>query len=176
VKTWLRTCLDVTHGRIDVTTESHENPVDHQYIVSIDDVTKEQWRTPVHITPTPTPTTNTWPQLRTQPTKGRSTPSLRRTMPSLRSATETASTASRADRVCGRAARDCLPNPVSLFSIYVTSNNTVRYGRPANADRVCGYTDLRKDDTPTTERDLLDRAHAANVAAEHFPNLPVDAI
>jgi SprT-like protein len=34
------------------------------------------------------------------------------------------------------------------------------------------------DDTPTIERDLLDRvqAHAANVAAEYFPNLPVDTI
>ncbi|WP_458190960.1 SprT-like domain-containing protein [Haladaptatus sp. NG-WS-4] len=36
----------------------------------------------------------------------------------------------------------------------------------------------RNDDTPTTERVLLDRAqaHAANVAAEHFPDLPIGAI
>ncbi|WP_227379543.1 SprT-like domain-containing protein [Haladaptatus halobius] len=37
----------------------------------------------------------------------------------------------------------------------------------------------REDDTPTTERDLLDRAqaHAAErLAAEHFPSLPVDVI
>jgi hypothetical protein len=35
-----------------------------------------------------------------------------------------------------------------------------------------------EDDTLTTDRDLLDRAqaHAADVAAEHFPALPVDAI
>ena len=34
------------------------------------------------------------------------------------------------------------------------------------------------DDTPETPTALLDRAqqHAANVAAEHFPDLPVDAI
>ncbi|WP_231188317.1 SprT-like domain-containing protein [Haladaptatus sp. DYF46] len=36
----------------------------------------------------------------------------------------------------------------------------------------------REDDTPTTERALLDRAqaHAADVAAEHFPDLPIEAI
>ncbi|WP_083252567.1 hypothetical protein [Haladaptatus sp. W1] len=28
-----------TPGRVEVTTESHENPADHQYVVSIDDVT-----------------------------------------------------------------------------------------------------------------------------------------
>ncbi|GAA0253524.1 hypothetical protein ACFFQF_33890 [Haladaptatus pallidirubidus] len=35
-----------------------------------------------------------------------------------------------------------------------------------------------RDNTPTTERNLLDRAqeHAADVAAEHFPDLPVEAI
>ncbi|WP_266080773.1 hypothetical protein [Haladaptatus caseinilyticus] len=34
------------------------------------------------------------------------------------------------------------------------------------------------DDAPTTERGLFDRAqaHAADVAAAHFPNLPVEAI
>ncbi len=34
------------------------------------------------------------------------------------------------------------------------------------------------DDTPTTERNLLDRAqaHAADVAAAHFSDLPIDAI
>ncbi len=36
----------------------------------------------------------------------------------------------------------------------------------------------RKDDTPTTEHALLDRAqaHAEDVAAEDFPSLPVDAL
>jgi hypothetical protein len=35
-----------------------------------------------------------------------------------------------------------------------------------------------RDDTPTTDRALLDRAqaYAANVAAEHFLGLPIDAI
>ena len=62
--------------------------------------------------------------------------------------------------------------PLTLF-IYVTPNNAVRC-YPANADRVCGYD--RSADTPTTERDLLDRAqqHAVDVAAEHFPDLPVE--
>ncbi|WP_227380446.1 hypothetical protein [Haladaptatus halobius] len=42
----------------------------------------------------------------------------------------------------------------------------------------CADTTSDTDDTPTTERDLLDRgqAHAADVAAEHFPDLPVDTI
>ncbi|WP_227380624.1 SprT family zinc-dependent metalloprotease [Haladaptatus halobius] len=36
----------------------------------------------------------------------------------------------------------------------------------------------KRDNTPTTERALLDRtkAHAADVAAEHFPDLPIEAI
>jgi SprT-like protein len=41
----------------------------------------------------------------------------------------------------------------------------------------CSETAERAD-TPTTERDLLDRAqaHAADVAAAHLPDLPVEAI
>jgi hypothetical protein len=41
-----------------------------------------------------------------------------------------------------------------------------------------GDTPTEREDTPTTDRDLLDRAqaHAADVAAEHFPSLSVDAI
>jgi SprT-like protein len=36
----------------------------------------------------------------------------------------------------------------------------------------------REDNTPTTERELLHRVqrHVVDVAAEHFPNLPIDAI
>lgn len=42
----------------------------------------------------------------------------------------------------------------------------------------CAETTDREDDTPTTERGLLDRAqvHAADVAAENFPDLPIEAI
>ncbi|WP_227377138.1 hypothetical protein [Haladaptatus halobius] len=32
--------VDAT-GKVEVTSESHENPADHHYVVSIDDVTKE---------------------------------------------------------------------------------------------------------------------------------------
>jgi SprT-like protein len=41
-----------------------------------------------------------------------------------------------------------------------------------------GDTPTEREDTPTTDRDLLDCAqqHAADVAAEHFPSLPVEAI
>ncbi|WP_227380388.1 hypothetical protein [Haladaptatus halobius] len=45
------------------------------------------------------------------------------------------------------------------------------------SESAAGSTE-RTDDTPMTERDLLDRAqaHTADVAAAHFPDLPVDAI
>jgi SprT-like protein len=42
----------------------------------------------------------------------------------------------------------------------------------------CAASSAERDNTPTTERDLLDRAqqHAADVTAAHFPDLPVEAI
>ncbi|WP_231188295.1 hypothetical protein [Haladaptatus sp. DYF46] len=42
----------------------------------------------------------------------------------------------------------------------------------------CADTPDEDGNQPTTERDLLDRAqaHAADVAAEHFPDLPIEAI
>ncbi|WP_227778044.1 hypothetical protein [Haladaptatus pallidirubidus] len=42
----------------------------------------------------------------------------------------------------------------------------------------CAAGSTERDNAPTTERNLLDRAqaHSADVAAEHFPSLPAEAI
>jgi hypothetical protein len=64
---------------IDVTNETHEKPAEHQYTVSIDDVTDDLMACtcPHHVHRNAF--CKTWPSSKTQLTTGRLRPSLRRT-------------------------------------------------------------------------------------------------
>ncbi len=67
-------------GMVEVTTESHENPADHQYTVPINDVTEEPRPARVRITFTAMLSASTWPPSKTQPTTEHSTPSHQKTI------------------------------------------------------------------------------------------------
>ncbi|WP_227377837.1 hypothetical protein [Haladaptatus halobius] len=75
-----------------------------------------------------------------------------------------------------RVAKNCQPNPVSLFSFL--SRQTTLLDVAQRTLTECADTASDNDDTPTTERELFDRAqhHAAVVAATHFPDLLVGVI
>ncbi len=85
---------------IDVASEGHHKPEDHQYTVFIDVVTGDAMALPARITSTAMPSASTWPPLKPRPTTERSRCSRLRskTRPNPKTATVTASTASRAGR------------------------------------------------------------------------------
>ncbi|MCO8255751.1 hypothetical protein NKF26_18240 [Haladaptatus sp. AB618] len=67
------------------------------------------------------------------------------------------------------------PTTTSAVFVHVSPNDVIGYHRPADAD---GERGCWTDDTLETPTVLLSRAqqHAADVVAEHFPDLPVETI
>jgi hypothetical protein len=170
-----------------VTNESHEHPTAHQYTVSIDDVTEELMACtcPHHVycnafckhmaaveTATDDGSLDAFPSKDDERTSG---PYIGYDKYSNVDHTywmceDCGAEATRKDALTD-CCSPCLPFP------FLARQPTLSDGAQRTLTE-CAGAPTERDDTPTTERDLLDgaQAHAADVAAAHFPDLPVEAI
>ncbi|WP_435158823.1 hypothetical protein [Haladaptatus sp. DFWS20] len=165
-------------GLVDVTNESHDKPADHQYIVSIDDVTDDAMACtgPHHVHRN----------------------AFCKHMATVENTTDDGTLApfpSEDDDdaepedcdcdglggfpcwPCMQTGRKELPNEPPLQP-FLSMTRQLTVSAIIDQRTLTESANAVTDDTPETPTALLDRArqHATNVAAEHFPDLPVETI